>query len=42
MLVGVNGKTNNFFLLLTALHREAVIINNGVDYGLHGNIKTLA
>lgn len=42
MLVWVNGKTNNFLLLPTALHREAVIINNGVDYVLHGNIQTLA
>lgn len=40
MLAGVNGKTNNF--LLPALHRESVIINNGVDYVLHGNIQTFA
>lgn len=38
MLAGVNGKTNNF--LLPALHGESVIINNGVDYVLHGTIQT--
>lgn len=42
VIVQVNGKTNNFLLLPTALHREAVIINNGVDYVLHGNIQPLA
>lgn len=42
MLVGLNGKTNNFLLLPAALHREPVIINNGVDYVLHGNIQTFA
>lgn len=42
VIVWVNGKTNNFLLLPTALHRDAVIINNGVDYVLHGNIQPLA